>query len=116
MRKNLRSGGRTLTGWLAGVFLLSGCAGAFRLYDESKAKMSADIKEQYVKADVPGIINAEKQNLDNLLVEELKVVRDNHRLQVDFALLRIADDNAPMGDTYTKKASERLKELGYPGV
>src|SRR5262245_52186164 len=101
--------------WLAGVCLLSGCAGAFRLYDESKAKMSADIKEQYVKADVLGIIDVEKKNLDNLLAEELKVVRDNHRLQVDFALLRIADDNAPMGHTYTKKASERIEELGYPG-
>jgi hypothetical protein len=77
--------------------------------------MSTDIKEQYVKADVLGIIDVEKKNLDNLLAEELKVVRDNSRLQVDFALLRIADDNTPMGDTYTKKASERIKELGYPG-
>ncbi len=113
MRKNLHSW-RVLFGWLAALILLSGCAGAFRLHDESKAQMAAGIKEQYVQADVLGVIDIEKNNLDNLLAEELKVVRDNHRLQVDFALLRIADDNAPMAETYTKKARERLRELGYP--
>jgi hypothetical protein len=104
-----------LLGLLASICLLSGCAGAFRLYDESKAKMSAGAREEYAQANVLGVIEVEKNNLDNLLAEELKVVRDNHKLQVDFALLRIADDNKPMSDTYRIKAVNRLKELGYPG-
>lgn len=115
MYKKLRSSiGIVLWGLLSGFVLLSGCAGAFRLYDETKAKMSAGVKEKYAQADVLGVLDVEKKNLDNLLAEELKVVRDNHRLQVDFALLRIADDNTPMADTYTKKARNRVAELGYP--
>jgi hypothetical protein len=102
---------------LSGVFsvwvLLAGC-GAIRLHDESRARMSTGIKEKYAQADVLGVINVEKKNLDNLLAEELKVVRDNHNLQVDFALLRIADDNTPMAETYTTKARNRLADLGYP--
>jgi hypothetical protein len=71
------------------------------------------VKDKYAQADVLGVIEVEKKNLDNLLAEELKVVRDNHKLQVDFALLRIADDNTPMADTYTNKAERRLTALGY---
>ncbi len=107
------SGRAVLSGLLAAICLLSGCAGALRLYDENKAKMSAGVKEKYGQADVLGIIDVEKKNLDNLLAEELKVVRDNHKLQVDFALLRIADDSTPMAHTYTRKAIERLNELGF---
>src|SRR5262249_15361268 len=55
-----------------------------------------------------------KRNLDRLLDEELKVVRDNDRLRVGFALLRIADGGGPMAETYEKTARVRVQELGYP--
>jgi hypothetical protein len=61
---------------------LWGCA-SFRLYDESRAKQATGIKERYAKAEVLGTLEVEKKNLDNLLAEELKVVRDNQRLRVD---------------------------------
>lgn len=115
MHKKLTSSmGIILSGLLPTIVMLSGCVGAFRLYDESKAKMTTGIKDKYAQADVLGVLDVEKKNLNNLLAEELKVVRDNQKLQVDFALLRIADDNTPMADTYTKKARMRLGELGYP--
>ena len=116
MRKTLRMNiGIALWSLIGLGFLLSGCAGALRLHDESKAKTAAAIKEKYGQADVLGILEVEKKNLDNLLAEEIKVVRDNQKLQVDFALLRIADDNRPMAETYTKRAVKRLRELGYSG-
>jgi len=115
MHRKLRSSTGIVLSWLLPtIVILSGCVGAFRLYDESKAKMTTGIKEKYAQADVLGVLDVEKKNLNNLLAEELNVVRDNHKLQVDFALLRIADDNTPMADTYTKKAWNRLGELGYP--
>ena len=77
--------------------------------------MTTELKEEYSKADVAGIIEVEKTNLDNLLTEELKVVRDNQKLQVDLALLEIADNNTPMAKTYTDDAINRLKELGFIG-
>lgn len=98
------------------VLLLSGCGGAFRIYDEPRAKMAAGIKDKYSKAEVLGAVEVERRNLDNLLAEELKVVRDNQQLRVDFALLRIADDNVPMARTYKEKAEARLKELGFAGL
>jgi hypothetical protein len=91
---------------------LWGC-GSFRLYDESRAKQAAGIKERYAKAEVLGTLDVEKKNLDNLLAEELKVVRDNQRLRVDFALLRVADDTTPMADTYVGKAQKRIDDLGF---
>ena len=97
------------------LLLTLGCSRGLRFHDESRATVATAVKEKYTQADVAGVIEVEKKNLDNLLAEELKVVRDNHKLQVDFALLSIADDNTPMAATYTKKASGRLKELGYTG-
>jgi hypothetical protein len=106
--------GVVLAGLLTAFLPFYGCAGALRLHDASKAKMTVGVKDKYAQSDVLGVLDIEKRNLDNLLAEELKVVRDNHRLQVDFALLRLADDNTPMAETYTKKARNRLRELGYP--
>jgi hypothetical protein len=103
-------------GWstfLAAVLTLSGCSGAFRVYDESRAKMATGIKVKYDKADVLGAIEVEKKNLDNLLAEELKVVRDNQQLRVDYALLRLADGTAPMAVTYRDTALARIKKLGF---
>lgn len=93
---------------------LTGCGTGFRLHDASRAKLTAGVKDTYATANVVAAIEVEKKNLDSLLAEELKVVRDNQRLRVDFALLRIADDGTPMADTYTKRARQRLTELGYP--
>jgi hypothetical protein len=93
---------------------LSGCVGGFRLRDENRSKLATGIKEQYAQASVLSAIEVEKKNLDRLLDEELKVVRDNHRLRVDFALLRIADGGAPMAETYARTALLRVQELGYP--
>jgi hypothetical protein len=95
--------------------ILSGC-GAFRVYDETRAKQAAGIKERYTKADVLGTLDVEKKNLDALLGEELKVVRDNQRLRLDYALLRIAADPTPMADTYIEKATPRIAELGFTDV
>jgi hypothetical protein len=114
MSKKRRAGIRlVLLGVLTTSLLFFGCAG-FRLHDESKAIVTAGVKEKYAQVDVLGIIDVEKKNLDNLLAEELKTIRDNHKLQVDFALLSIADNNTPMADTYTEEATGRLATLGYP--
>ena len=113
MSKNFQSKTILISrGILTGALILSGCAGV-RVHDESKAIVTAGIKEKYAQANVLGVIDVEKQNLDNLLAEELKVVRDNQKLQVDFALLSIADNNTPMGATYAQEAVDRLKKLGY---
>jgi hypothetical protein len=94
---------------------LWGC-GPFRVYDETRAKQAASVKEQYTKADVLGTLDVEKKNLDALLTEELKVVRDNQRLRLDYALLRIAADPTPMAETYVDKGAARIKELGFSDV
>jgi hypothetical protein len=98
---------------LAVTLAFAGCASGVRLHDVSRAKVASNVKETYAKANVLSTIEVEKKNLDKLLEEELKAVRDNQRLRVDFALLRIADDGAPMAETFTTKASRRLTELGF---
>jgi hypothetical protein len=90
----------------------SGCANAVRLHDESKAKLATGIKDKYTQANVLGVVEVEKKNLDNLLAEELKVVRDNQRLRVDYALLSMADGGEPMAATWAS-GLKRLTELGY---
>ena len=112
-KKRLSKSGIVSAGMLTVFLLLAGCAGT-RLYNEGSALGIAQVKTNYAEIDVLGVIAVEKQNLDNLLAEELKVVRDNKKLQVDFALLSIADDNTPMADTYTGEAIDRLDDLGYP--
>ncbi len=62
---------------LVSALALGGCEGV-RLYDKSKADVSAAIKTKYAEADILGTIEVQKKNLDALLVEELKVVRENH--------------------------------------
>jgi hypothetical protein len=107
------SGRAVLAGLLAAICLLSGCAGAFRLYDENKAKMSAGVKEKYGQADVVGVIEVEKNNLDALHVEELKVVRDNLSLQLDLSLLELADNDSPMAATWQDDIEASMDALGF---
>ncbi len=90
---------------------VTGCEGV-RLYDKSKADVSAAIKNKYTNADIPGTIGIQKKNLEALLAEELKVIRENHRLQVDFALLELADNDSPMADTWYEEIEVPLKQLG----
>jgi len=101
--------------WASGVLIalgVSGCGGTLRLHDESKAKLATSVKDKYAQANVLGAVEVEKQNLDNLLAEELKVVRDNQRLRVDYALLSMADGSEPMGVTH-KSALSRLNDMGF---
>ena len=91
--------------------VISGCAGV-RLYDKSKADVSAAIKTKYPEADILGTIETQKMNLDALLAEELKVIRENHRLQVDFALLELADNDSPMADTWRDEIDAPPEQLG----
>ena len=116
MPSDRRSGARLgLTLAIISAATLWGC-GPFRLYDETRAKQAAGIKERYTKAEVLGTLEVEKKNLDALLAEELKVVRDNQRLRLDYALLRIAADPTPMAETYQEKATARITELGFADV
>ena len=93
--------------------ILSGCSTGVRLQDEQKSKVMAATKESYINAKVLDIFEVENKNLASLLAEELKVVRDNNKLQIDLALLEIADNGTPMADTYAGEAKDRLEQLGY---
>lgn len=93
--------------------ILSGCSAGVRLQDEPKSKVMAATKESYTNAKVLDIFEVEKKNLASLLAEELKVVRENNKLQIDLALLEIADNGTPMADTYAGEAKDRLEQLGY---
>ena len=97
-----------------GLIMLSGCAaGSLRLYDETKSKMSAEVKEKYGQADVVGVIDVEKKNLDALHQEELQVVRDNLRLQLDLTLLELADNDSPMAETWQDEIETPIDALGF---
>lgn len=95
------------------VVFTTGCASGVRLYDEPKARSMSEIKTQYAQADVLGLIEVERQNLSKLLAEEIRTIRENSQLQVDFALLSLVDDNAPMADTYLDEGLSRIEALGF---
>jgi hypothetical protein len=108
---------------LAAPLLLFGCAG-IHLYDAGKDSTAKDVKTKYTELKLPGVIATEQQNLATLLEEELAVVREAHSLRFDLALLRIVDDDEPIGATITGKTtqagqtqpnsfSRRMTELGY---
>jgi len=102
-------------GWptlLCVLLLLTGCA-SWRIHDESRAQLAAQGKQTYADAKVTEVADTEQKNLDFLLGEEIKVVRENNALQADFAALAIASDNGPMTATYDE-AKHRLAELGLP--
>ena len=110
--KKIRKWGQLL--WCVCVALvLSGCAAGVRLHDAPKAELTAGIKGNYGKADVLGISEVEKKNLESLLTEEIKTVRDNNQLQLDFALLIMTDSNEPMANTLINEAIQRIETLGY---
>ena len=102
---------RSVAGALVAPLILCSCAG-FRIHDEGRAKLAAAGKQSYVDAKVPEVVEADRKNLQLLLGEELKVVRDSFALQVNFAALEIANNATPMASTYDE-AAVRLKALGF---
>lgn len=74
--------------------------------------MAAQGKQAYADAKVTEVVDAEQTNLDYLLAEEIKVVRENSALQSDFAALAIASDFGSMALTY-EEGRQRLQELGF---
>jgi hypothetical protein len=111
---------------LAASLLLFGCS-VIHLYDAGKESPAKDVKGKYTALNLPGLLSVESQNLDALLEEELAIVREAHSLRLDLALLRIADDNEPIGaaiarevkrgnDTRPSSFSRRLSELGFDGI
>ncbi len=100
------------TALVVSALALGGCAGV-RLYDSSQADGSAAIKTKYAEADILGAIQVQRENLKALLAEELKVVRENHQLQVDFALLELADNDSPMAVTWRDEIELPMAQLGF---
>jgi hypothetical protein len=102
--------------WLAllcAMPMLCACAG-WTIHDESRAQLAAQGKQSYADAKVTEVADAEQKNLDYLLGEEIKVVRENNALQSDFAALAIASDVGPMAATY-EEGKLRMEELGLSG-
>ena len=97
---------------LVSALALGACEGV-RLYDQSKAEVSASIKTKYAEADILGMIDVQRENLKVLLAEELKVVRENHQLQVDFSLLELADNDSPMAATWRDEIEFPIGQLGF---
>jgi hypothetical protein len=105
------------------ALLLSGCGG-IHLYDAGKESAAKDVKEKYTKLDLPAVMSTETQNLDALLEEELAIVREARNLQLELALLRLVDDDDPIGATIAATVSRggssrapsfsrRVTELGF---
>src|SRR5262245_12133383 len=99
---------------LCSTTLLSACAG-FTIHNETRSKLATDGRQSYADAKILDVVEAERKNLDLLLAEEIKVVRENHRLQVDFSLLEIANNSTPMAGTYVE-AMARIDRLGFDSV
>ena len=112
---NRKIGNRLLMPLVFGTaaVMLAGCETAsFRVVDESKAMVSASIKEDYAKADVLGTIAIQKRNLDALLAEEMRVVQENLNIQRDISLLELADNSTPMAVTWKFDIAAPAEKLG----
>jgi hypothetical protein len=94
--------------------MLQACAG-WNVHDESRAQLAAQGKQDYADAKITEVADAEQKNLDFLLANEIKVIRENNALQSDFAALAIASNAGPMTDTY-REGRLRLQELGLTDV
>jgi hypothetical protein len=95
--------------------LVHGCS-VIHLYDQGKDSAARNVKTKYSELKLPAVAATEQQNLAALLEEELAVVRDAHGLRLDLALLRLVDDDEPIGAIFTGRSrwlQRRLNELGY---
>ncbi len=98
---------------LTAALLLSGCAGA-HLQDKAQLEMAKTAKDTYAQAKVDAVILDEQKNLEAQLASEIEIVRANYQLRLDYAFLRMADDdNRPMADTRVTRAANRLNSLGF---
>ncbi len=98
---------------LAVVLLLSGCAGA-HLQDKAQLELAKTAKDTYAKSKVDAVILDERKNLKAQLASELEIVRANYQLRLDYAFLRMADDDKrPMADSRVTRAANRLNGLGF---
>jgi hypothetical protein len=99
--------------FLAFAWLLwTGCAGT--LHDAERAELSKKISEDYEAVDVATVVETEKENLDRLLAEDLRVVRENQEIQRDLAILELADSATPVGATLAGEGLDELVRLGFP--
>lgn len=124
VRRRSRSG--VLTVCVSASLVLFGCS-AIHLYDAGKESTAKDVKAKYTALNLPSLLGVETQNLDALLAEELAIVREAYSLRLDLALLRLADDEEPIGAaiaqqitrdgrTHVSSVSRRLKGLGFANV
>ena len=110
---NSVSHGRLFTLFAVVLATNMGCVSGVRLFDEASAAQSALVKAKYTEVDILRVIDEEKTNLANLLGEELKTVRENTRLQIDYALLSLASNTTPSAITYSDETILRIQQLGY---
>lgn len=89
--------------------LLAGCSG-LRIYDDSRAKLSTGAKEAYEAVKVGDVTAVERKNQAFLLGEEIRAVRSNVQLEVDFTMLSMAASDTPMAATFDE-ATSRIREL-----
>lgn len=99
-------------GCLPLLLVIASSACSTMVHDESRFTLATEARQRYADANVLEVVEADRKNLERLLAEELKVVRDNQKLQVDIALVEIANNATPMADTYAE-AARRLKDLGF---
>lgn len=95
------------------ALLSSGCAGV-HLLDKAQLETATAAKTTYAEAKVEEVILDERRNLEAQLASELAIVRANYQLRLDYAFLRMADDdNRPMADSRVTRAGNRLNSLGF---
>ena len=99
---------------LVGCAALSGCSG-LRIHDDSRAKLSTAAKQTYDSVKVNEVSAVEQKNLAFLLGEEIKAVRSNVQLQVDFTMLSIAAGDQPMAATAEEAVQRRGELIGKNG-
>lgn len=95
------------------MLVSSGCAG-MHLQDKAQLETAKVARTTYAEAKVDEVILDEKKNLEAQLAAEIEIVRANYQLRLDYAFLRMADDEKrPMADSRITRAAKRLNSLGF---
>ena len=100
--------------WVLAFASLAGCSG-LRIHDDSRAKLSTDAKAAYAGVKVGDVTAVELKNQAFLLGEEIKAVRSNVQLEVDFTMLSMAAGDTPMAATADEAASRIRTFIGESG-